>query len=140
MIAPKTLSALAICGVMSSCHPAVAFTCDDPLATKEQIAKCNDLEDFLRIDPKLFNLPIPKSLGTTLGDAWTNRPRCSDSVAPGTVIQTDPPTYNCGDLEVKTPEQQEIDSLRKRIEELERHVKNLRLARIKGAGKCSLID
>lgn len=140
MISPKTLSALVIVGAMASCAPAVAFTCDDPLATKEQIQKCNDLEEFLRVDPKIFHVPIPKSLGTALGEAWTNRPRCSDSVTPGTVIQTDPPTYNCGDLEVKTPEQTAIDELERRIQELERHVNNLRRARIKGAGKCSLID
>ncbi len=140
MMRLPTLSAFALVGAISACTPAVAFTCDDPLASKEQIEKCQDLEDFLRIDPKIFNLPIPKSAGTTLGTEWSNRPRCSDSVPRGTVVHTDPPTYNCQDLEVKSPEQQAIDSLTQRIQELERHVANLRRARIKAAGKCGVLE
>ena len=147
-----------------------AFTCDDPLATQDQIHKCEELEDFLRIDPKgeekqiqlkepLFperngegedpclNLAIPYDLCLqTIGKEWwekqkaKQKARCSNNVKPGTVVLSDPPTYNCGDLEKETAEQIRIRELEERLQELERHIRNLRRARIKENGKCNLLD
>ena len=66
--------------------------------------------------------------------------RCSNNVKPGTVVLSDPPTYNCRDLEKETAEQIRIRELEERLQELERHIRNLRRARIKENGKCNLLD
>ena len=164
------LSTLAMIGVLASCHPAVAFTCDDPLATQDQIHKCEELENFLRIDPKgeekqlevaedLFPkrtgegedpcllLAIPYDLCLeTIGKEWLKKQRekgkirCSHNVKPGTVVLTDPPTYNCDDLERESAGEGRIRALEERLQELERHIRNLRRARIKENGKCNLLD
>lgn len=161
-----TFSALATIGValfMSSApaQTSSAFACDDPLASKDQLMACEELENFLRIkedpfpirtgegeDPCLL-LAMPYDLCLqTIGKEWLERQRalhkstakCSDLVAPGTVILTDPPTYNCKDLNTPTAEQIRIQALEKRLAELERHIANLRRARIKAAGKCNLVD
>jgi hypothetical protein len=166
MIRNTTFSALATIGValfmMSApAQTSQAFTCDDPLASKDQLDKCDDFENFLRANPKedsfptrtgegedpCFHLAIPYDLCLqTIGKEWwakqqvLHKPRCSNNVKPGTVVLTDPPTYNCKDLNTPTAEQIRIQALEKRISELERHIHNLRRARIKSAGKCGLLD
>lgn len=158
MIRNTTFSALATIGValfmMSApAQTSQAFTCDDPLASKDQLDKCDDFENFLRANPKgegedpCLHLAIPYDFCLdTIGKAWwdkqkiNHKPRCSNNVVPGTVVLTDPPTYNCKDLNTPTAEQIRIQALEKRISELERHIHNLRRARIKSAGKCGLLD
>ena len=46
-------------------------------------------------------------------------PKCSNNVKPGTVVQTNPPTYNCEDLKKK-------QSISKRIAEIEAQLKEIR--------------
>lgn len=46
-------------------------------------------------------------------------PQCSPNVKPGTVIQTNPPTYNCEDLKKK-------QSVEKRIAEIEAQLKEIK--------------
>ena len=46
-------------------------------------------------------------------------PKCSPNVKPGTVVQTNPPTYNCEDLKKK-------QSISKRIAEIEAQLKEIR--------------
>jgi hypothetical protein len=46
-------------------------------------------------------------------------PNCSPNVKPGTVVQTNPPTYNCEDLKKK-------QSISKRIAEIEAQLKEIR--------------
>ena len=160
-IAP--ISALATIGVtlfmMSApAQTSQAFTCDDPLANEIQITACEEFENFLRIDPTkkpeipdedpCLHLAIPYDLCLeTIGKEWLERqqvkeldlPRCSNNVKPGTVVLTDPPTYNCDDIAwIIGPLR--IQKLEERIAELERHIRNLRRARIREQGKCSLLD
>ena len=168
MIRNTTLPSLATIGValfmMSApAQTSQAFTCDDPLASKDQLEKCDDFENFLRTDPKGEENPFPVRTGLgedpclhlaipydlclqTIGKEWwekqqaLQKPRCSHNVKPGTVVLTDPPTYNCDDLKQETQEQIRIRELEKRISELERHIHNLRRARIRDAGKCGLLN
>ena len=46
-------------------------------------------------------------------------PKCSPNVKPGTVVQTNPPTYNCEDLMKK-------QSVEKRITEIEAQLKEIK--------------
>ena len=167
MIRNTTLPSLATIGValfmMSApAQTSQAFTCDDPLASKDQLEKCDDFENFLRTDPKGEENPFPVRTGEgedpclhlaipydmclqTIGKEWwakqqaKSKPRCSNNVKPGTVVLTDPPTYNCDDINRETQEQIRIRELERRISELERHIHNLRRARIRDAGKCGLL-
>ena len=164
MIRNTTLPSLATIGValfmMSApAQTSQAFTCDDPLASKDQLLACEELENFLRINPKnsselakfpdedpCLHLAIPYDFCLdTIGKEWLERqralakPRCSNNVKPGTVVLTDPPTYNCKDLNTPTAEQIRIQALEQRLRELERHIANLRRARIRDRGKCSLL-
>ena len=45
-------------------------------------------------------------------------PQCSPNVKPGTIVLTDPPTYNCEDLKRK-------NSLKARVKQLEKQLRKL---------------
>tara|TARA_B110000046_G_scaffold185963_1_gene230845 strand:- start:5837 stop:6196 length:360 start_codon:yes stop_codon:yes gene_type:complete len=46
--------------------------------------------------------------------------QCSPYIAPGSVVLTNPPTYNCEDLKKKTALETRLKQLEKRIKELEK--------------------
>lgn len=124
MITLTTLATLQTCS-----FPVAAFTCDDPLKTDEEVGKClqeqqlgllND--DFEEYYHRWITIPNTLGSGSSLAAALsTNKPRCSDNVMPGTVIQTMPPIYNCTDLKEHTTDHLHLDKLA----ELERKIVEL---------------
>ena len=51
-------------------------------------------------------------------------PPCSNNVKPGTVVQTNPPTYNCEDLKRKNSLKARVKQLEKQLKELQKRLDN----------------
>lgn len=51
-------------------------------------------------------------------------PKCSPNVKPGTVIQTDPPIYNCEDVKRKNSLKARVKQLEKELKELQKSLDN----------------
>ena len=110
MIRNTTLPSLATIGValfMMSApgQTSQAFTCDDPQASRDQLEKCDDFENLLRIDPlkddpdPCLYLAIPYDFCLrTIGKEWWERQ-----------VKNAPPSL-----------ESRIKELEKRIKELER--------------------
>ena len=76
-------------------------------------------ECFKVVEPKL---PDPKPC-----EGWTcipRKPQCSPNIAPGTVVLTDPPTYNCEDLKKKQSVEKRIASIEAQLKEIKKLLVN----------------
>lgn len=116
----KPLMTLAMLSALGACaSPALAFECkDDPLKTQEERANCEEPDNFFIVGNNRYNEYFK-------GVLRRDKPRCSDNVKPGTVVLTNPPTYNCEDLKYKDPATIRAEELEKRVKELEEKIKEL---------------
>ena len=119
----KPLITLAMTVALGSfASSAYAFSCkDDPLKTPEEREKC---EELWSSDESNFFL-IGNSRYERFFYEHLPKPRCSNNVKPGTMILTNPPTFNCDDLKYKDPATIRAEELEKRVKELEEKIKEL---------------
>ena len=116
----KPLITLAMTVALGSfASSASAFDCkDDIFKTKGEREKCLEPDDnFFIIGNNRYN--------DLFNQVLRDKPRRSDNVKPGTVVLTQPPTYNCEDLKYKDPATIRAEELEKRVKELEKKIEEL---------------